>query len=254
MFAWLFRICALSLLHRGSPKFRFYFEISRGRLNGLRAKNSDSSVRMIRLKEQKSVFTGLWMTFWWLFKAFRQKSLYYFANIHKGFKTMISYCLQHLEELQKVRQYSKSNATCAFCSCLGVSRPFASDTSRSELTEKALEKAVQGLGKQVTTIDHEWSQVKIPKKYYADIIMTSLLQSFIKLSLFNRKYNLFGDSTITEIEKVLSQRSLSLRSLEIGFHMIAMISAIAELFFLAMIWKPVLRMQLMRIMKVLMII
>ena len=38
-------------------------------------------------------------------------------------------------------------------------------------------------------------------------------------------------TTIAEIEKVLSQRSLSLRSLESGFHMIAMIAAIAELCF-----------------------
>ena len=36
---------------------------------------------------------------------------------------------------------------------------------------------------------------------------------------------------IAEIEKVLSQRSLSLRSLESGFHMIAMIAKINELFF-----------------------
>ena len=43
-------------------------------------------------------------------------------------------------------------------------------------------------------------------------------------------------TTIAEIEKVLSQRVLSLRSLESGFHMIAAIaehSAIA-----AIIWKP----------------
>ena len=49
-------------------------------------------------------------------------------------------------------------------------------------------------------------------------------------------------STIAEIEKVLSQRSLSLRSLESGFHMI---EAIAKPFFpsaivaiMAIIWKP----------------
>ena len=56
----LYKICALALLHRGSLK---YFENSNGRLNGLRAANSDSSVGMMRLKEQKAIFTGLRMTF-----------------------------------------------------------------------------------------------------------------------------------------------------------------------------------------------
>ena len=48
-------------------------------------------------------------------------------------------------------------------------------------------------------------------------------------------------TTITEIELFISQRSLSLRSLENGFLIIAMITAIAELFFsaiVAIIWKP----------------
>ena len=38
---------------------------------------------------------------------------------------------------------------------------------------------------------------------------------------------------IAVIERFVSQRSLSLRSLESGFHMIAMIAAIAEHFFLS---------------------
>ena len=58
---WLIKICVLSLLHKGSQKYRFYFENLRSHLNGLRAKYSDSSVRMIRLREQKSIFTGLWI-------------------------------------------------------------------------------------------------------------------------------------------------------------------------------------------------
>jgi len=58
-------------------------------------------------------------------------------------------------------------------------------------------------------------------------------------------------TTITDIELFLFQQLLSLRllrslqSLESGFHMIAMIPAIAELFFfsaiVAIIWKPGLR-------------
>ena len=52
-----FYLCScLGLQHRGSLK---YFENSNGRLNGLRATNSDSSVGMMRLKEQKAIFTGL---------------------------------------------------------------------------------------------------------------------------------------------------------------------------------------------------
>ena len=53
--------------------------------------------------------------------------------------------------------------------------------------------------------------------------------------------------SLNDIEKVLSQRSLLLRSprsLESGFHMIAtiaVIAVIAELFFSAIIWKPGLR-------------
>ena len=52
-------------------------------------------------------------------------------------------------------------------------------------------------------------------------------------------------TTIAEIELFLSQQSLSLRSLESGFHMIAIIAALAELLFfsaitamVAIIWKP----------------
>ena len=41
-------------LHRGSLNYRFYFENSRGRLNGLRVTNYDSSVGKMRLKVQKS--------------------------------------------------------------------------------------------------------------------------------------------------------------------------------------------------------
>ena len=47
---------------------------SHGRLNGIRATNSDSAVGMMRLKEQKAIFTGLWITFWWIFKAKKRLS------------------------------------------------------------------------------------------------------------------------------------------------------------------------------------
>ena len=46
-------------------------------------------------------------------------------------------------------------------------------------------------------------------------------------------------TTIAEIEKVLSQQSLSLRSLENGFHMIAAIAVITAIVaIMAIIWKP----------------
>ena len=39
----VFKICALSILHRGSLKYRFYFENWRARLNGIRATNSNKN-------------------------------------------------------------------------------------------------------------------------------------------------------------------------------------------------------------------
>ena len=53
-FFWLFNICALSLLQRGSRKYRFYLENSRGRLNGLRATNSDSLARMTDIERSRN--------------------------------------------------------------------------------------------------------------------------------------------------------------------------------------------------------
>ena len=57
----------------------------------------------------------------------RQKSIYFFENIHKGFKTIISCCLQNLEELHKLGHVQKAKqhaCVCALCSCLGVSHPY----------------------------------------------------------------------------------------------------------------------------------
>ena len=50
-----------------------------------------------------------------------------------------------------------------------------------------------------------------------------------------KAFHRFGNHspTIAEMELFLSQRLLLLRSLESGFHMIAMIPAIAELFFVS---------------------
>ena len=120
---WLIKTCILSLLHKGSLKYRFYFENSRSRLNWLRARYSDSSVRMIRLREQKSIFTGLW--------------------IHDILVTLQSRLAKIYLPFCKNRQ---GLLRCPFWFCLGISCPFASDTSRSELTKKAWENAVQRLG------------------------------------------------------------------------------------------------------------
>ena len=57
----------------------------------------------------------------------RQKSIYFFENIHKGFKTIISCCLQNLEELQKLGHFQKEKqhaCECALGFCLGVSHPY----------------------------------------------------------------------------------------------------------------------------------
>ena len=119
------------------------------------------SVRMVKLKEQNSIFTGLWMTFWWLFEAVPEKSIFYFANIHKGFKTLISCCFQHLEELQEFRH---ARMHILFLSgrfppvrlgyVTGVNWPRRCVTRRrlgTSQTEKAWENAVQGLGNAVRT-------------------------------------------------------------------------------------------------------
>ena len=98
------------------------FASSRSRLNALRAPNYDSQLGfMMRLKEQKEIFTGLRMTFW-----------------QQGFfKTITSSCL-HLQ---------KAARACAFCFCLGISRPSVLATSTKWIDRKGLGKRVQGLGK-----------------------------------------------------------------------------------------------------------
>ena len=101
------KICALSLLHRGSLKYRFYFENSHCRLklhvwvkSQVGATNSYNSVGMMRFKEQESIFTGLWITFWWLSKPVgKSRSRKYPQGFEKNHHR------QHLE----VSCISKSN-------------------------------------------------------------------------------------------------------------------------------------------------
>ena len=52
------------------------------------------------------IFTRFWMTFWWLFKVGKSRSTIIFANIHKGFETIIYCCLQN----RAPEIFSKSNA------------------------------------------------------------------------------------------------------------------------------------------------
>ena len=74
------------------------------------------------IKNLHRTVNGIRMTF-----QSRQKSIYFFENIQKGFKTIISYWLQNLEELQKLGHFQKAMqhaCVCARCFCPGVSHPY----------------------------------------------------------------------------------------------------------------------------------
>ena len=117
-----------------SLKHRFYFENSSGRLNELRAQISYSSVRLNKIEEAE---INLHKTINDILMTFQSRSakvdLLFLKYPQKGFKTIISYCLQYLEELQKVRKVQKTT--------------HAWRRHRSELTKKAWENAAQGLSK-----------------------------------------------------------------------------------------------------------
>ena len=83
--------------------------------------------------------------------------------------------------------------------------------------------------------DSDWSRPNLLRSDWLLLIVASYTTHFLAIAA----------TTIAEIELFLSQRSLSLRSLEGGFHMIAIIAALAELLFfsairamVAIIWKP----------------
>ena len=92
-----------------SLKHRFYFENSRGRSNELWAKISYSSVR---LKKIEGAEINLYTTMNDILLTFQSRSakvdLLFRKYPQQGFKTIISYCLQYLEELQKVHQVQKA--------------------------------------------------------------------------------------------------------------------------------------------------
>ena len=74
----------------------------------------------------------------------RQNSIYYVASIDKGFKTITTYCLQHLKQLNQVRHFEEATHACAFCFCLGVPCPFVSDTSLKRTDQEGLGKCCTG--------------------------------------------------------------------------------------------------------------
>ena len=92
-----------------SLKHRFYFENSRGRLNELWAKISYSSVT---LKKIEGAEINLYTTMNDILMTFQSRSakvdLLFRKYPQQGFKTIMSYCLQYLEELQKVREVQKA--------------------------------------------------------------------------------------------------------------------------------------------------
>ena len=68
-----------------------------------------------------SIFMGLWITLWWLFKAGPQK--FYPQGLLKNQSLLL------LTTLTDIFEFQKAMHSCVFCFCLGISRPFASDTS-----------------------------------------------------------------------------------------------------------------------------
>ena len=127
-------------------KYRFYFENSHRRLklwvkSQVGARNYDNSAGMMRLKEQKSIFIGLWITFWWLSKPVgKSRSRKY----PQGFEKPSSTTSWSLLNFKKQHTHAHSVFVQAF--------PDRSPRVRhpSELTEKDWENAVQGLGKTTT--------------------------------------------------------------------------------------------------------
>ena len=115
-----------------SLKYCFYFENSRS----FKWVNSCKLWRM-RLKEKdQSSQDYAWTTFWWLFKAGRQKQI---PQISTRVKKKSS-CLQHGQHLEF------QTHVWAFCFCLDVSRPFASDTSPKWIDREGLGKRRTGTG------------------------------------------------------------------------------------------------------------
>ena len=132
MFFWLFKICSdcKFTTDRGPVKYCFYFENSRsfkwaksGKLRQLSWYDE--------IKGAESIFTGLWTAFWWLFIVGRQKSIPQIST------HIISCCLQHYRQHL---EFQKATHASAFCFCLGVFRPFASDTSPKWIDREGLGK------------------------------------------------------------------------------------------------------------------
>ena len=180
MFFWLFKICALSSLHRGSLNYRFWFENSRGRLNGLRVTNSDSSVGKMRLKEQKSIFTGLWMSDDFSKPVGKSRSPKYPQGFFKNHNFMLFVIQQ------------RTHAHSVFC--LGVSRPFASDTSPKWVDREGLGKHRTGTRQDVYhQLKHRLQAPHKVKK----VIFHPVVRTDGRTGIRLRAYQNFSDAWIT---------------------------------------------------------
>ena len=143
IFFWLFKICtlrALSLLHTVSMKYPFWSECFE---NSRKTYLVRMRSRMIRLKEQKSIFTGLSMKILMAFQS-RQKSIYkLFRKYLQGFfKSSIIACCFATSWAPESPTFPTH--ACAFCFCLGASRLFASDTSPKAIGREGLGKLRKG--------------------------------------------------------------------------------------------------------------
>ena len=117
-----------------SRKYCFYFENSRS----FKWVNSCKLWQMrLKEKDQSSQDYG-WITFWWLFKAGRQKQI---PQISKRVKKNPA-----VYNMDNIFNFKQQLTHAHFCFFLDVSRPFVSDTSpnRSELTERDCGNAVRG--------------------------------------------------------------------------------------------------------------
>ena len=138
MFFWLFKICALSLPQRRSLKYYFYFENSQS-FKWVKSCKLRSLSWNDGIEEAESIFTGLWITFWWLFKVRWQQPIRQIST-RVFLKAIISCCLQHGQHLE----FQKTTPAHAFCFCLGVSHSFASDTSPKWIDREGLGKRRTG--------------------------------------------------------------------------------------------------------------
>ena len=90
------------------------------------------------------IFIGLWITFWWLFKAGQQKSILQISTRVVNNQNLLPPACFAAHNINVIFEFPKVTHACAFCFCLRVSRPFASDTSPKRIDREGLGKRRTG--------------------------------------------------------------------------------------------------------------